>query len=125
MAVPSHKSFSSGTYAFALGCLYPTIRWDNLLGGRASFLVSAIPRNLTVKAVIHIMKTVLCRYSNYVLTNNEFPAFPNLVMSATRLPNFTLLRQPLLTFQIIWDNFIWSYREFQRTTLWAASPYFS
>ncbi len=30
---------------------------------------------------------------------------------------FTLFNQPLLTFQIVWDNFLWSYREFQRATL--------
>ncbi len=39
-------------------------------------------------------------------------------MSATRRPELLqLFHQPLLTFQIIWDNFLWSCREFQRATL--------
>ena len=53
---------------------------------------------------------------------------PYEVMEFTRFPApdderyppsgaFTLFTQPLLTLQIIWDNFLWSVREFQRTTL--------
>ena len=48
----------------------------------------------------------------------EFTRFP--APDDERFPPsgaFTLWHQPLLTCQIMWDNFIWSFREFQRVTL--------
>jgi hypothetical protein len=48
----------------------------------------------------------------------EFTRFPK--PDDERFPpsgTFSLLHRPLLTFQIMWDNFVWTYREFQRTTL--------
>ena len=61
-------------------------------------------------------------------TMSFFHLRPYEVMEFTRFPApgderyppsgaFTLFTQPLLTLQIIWDNFLWSVREFQRTTL--------
>jgi hypothetical protein len=48
----------------------------------------------------------------------EFTRFP--APDDERFPPsgaFTLWHQPLLTCRIMWDNFIWSFREFQRVTL--------
>jgi hypothetical protein len=61
-------------------------------------------------------------------TLSFFHLRPYEMMEFTRFPSpdderyppsgaFTLFHQPLVTLQIIWDNFLWSYREFQRTTL--------
>ena len=72
------------------------------------------------------------RKSRHPYYENGSMSFFNLrpyeLMEFTRFPKpdderyppsgaFTLLHQPLLTFQIIGDNFLWSYREFQRVTL--------
>ncbi len=61
-------------------------------------------------------------------TLSFFHLRPYEVMEFTRFPSpgderyppsgaFTLLHQPFLTLRTIWDNLLWSSREFQRTTL--------
>ncbi len=61
-------------------------------------------------------------------TMSFFHLRPYEVMEFTRFPSpgdgryppsgvFTIFSQPFLTFQIIWDNLLWTYREFQRATL--------